>query len=92
MQTAKNARPPLVQDMVDMLLSKFESLPKRDRQVMVIAILESAAWISAMESTSHARRRGSGKAGAEERIQDYRDLFETNIRRDLNEMFGDSES
>ena len=79
--------PPLVQDMVDMLLSKFESLSREDRQMMAIATIEAAAWIAAMESTSYSKRRGLGIEGATKRLNDYQALFECEGQRDLDQNF-----
>lgn len=87
MQVQKQTRPPLVQDMVDTLLSKFETLAREERQLMAIATVEAAAWIAAMESTSYAKRRNMGIEGATKRLNDYQALFECESQRDIDPSF-----
>jgi hypothetical protein len=74
---------PLVQEVVDTLLSKFEKLPHTDRQVVIIASIEAIAWIAAMESASHCKKKGLNSEHAMERIEDYAVLFANNAIRDL---------
>lgn len=68
---------PLVKELVDVMLSKFEQQPAIDRSLVVIASIEATAWIASMESISHCKRHGLGPKEHRERFGQYCQAFAT---------------
>ncbi len=83
----ENKHAPLVQEVVETLLSKFEKLPKTDRQVVVIASIEAIAWIAAMESRSFCKKNDLNSEAAMDRIEEYALLFAHNATHELAKNF-----
>ncbi|MBV1900766.1 MAG: hypothetical protein KUG56_03740 [Kordiimonadaceae bacterium] len=66
---------PLVQEILDTLLLKFEELPIDDRNLIVIASIEAIAWIAAMECETFAENSIEEAGTAHRRFADYNYLF-----------------
>ena len=66
---------PIVQEILDTLLLKFEELPIDDRNLIVIATIEAIAWISAMEAVAYAEKSDNEDETAHSRFADYNYLF-----------------
>ncbi|MBL4835938.1 MAG: hypothetical protein JKY34_00045 [Kordiimonadaceae bacterium] len=81
---------PVVQDILDILLTKFEELPIDDRDLAVVACIEAIAWIAAMEAGAYAAESGKTRKDAHDRFGDYNYLFTVagNIR--LSSIFSDN--
>ena len=83
MPTPNFEHSPLVKELVDTLLSKFEKMPTVDRNLVVIASIEATAWIATMESISYCNRNGLNKETMRERFEEYCKIFEATGAMDL---------
>lgn len=77
-------RPILVQEIVDVLLEKFERLPVVDRNTVVIASVEAVAWLAAMEVESCKAKKELTDADARKRFEEYIKLFATVGAEEMN--------
>lgn len=75
----------LVNEIVDLLLSKFEHLPPEERSMIAPATIEAAAWIVAMESTVYCKKNGCNGDEALARAAHFEQMFAAEIERDLAE-------
>ena len=72
-----NNRSELVEEVVETLLTKFQTLPTVDRSLIVIASIEAIAWLASMESVSHCKKLGENDEHLQDRMNEYKKVFAT---------------
>jgi len=87
MAQAHHPQSDLVEELVEHLLAKFETLPFSERKNVVYASIEAVAWIAATESAVYCRKQGQGIRKAMQRALACEQLFATEIERDLTCSF-----
>lgn len=87
MAQAKHPHNDLVEEIVEHLLTKYETLPQEQRKHVVTASIEAVAWIAATESAVYCRKRGQDIREALMRTLECEKLFAQEIERDLATSF-----
>lgn len=77
----------LAQEVISLFTSKVDKLPIVDPNLIVMAAIEAVAWISAEESTAHAKMNLRGKDAAANRVDEYTRLFKQCALKDLGQNY-----
>jgi hypothetical protein len=77
----------LAREVMDLFVSKVDSLPVLDTNLIVLAALETAAWIAAEESAAHCKIGLKNEVEATTRLRDYARVFHDRAQRDLAENY-----
>lgn len=75
--------PDLVEEIVELLLTKYETLPRSLRGQIVPASIEAVAWIAASETAAYCRSKDGTLAEAVQRNSDCKQRFAAELEKDL---------
>lgn len=76
----------LVEEVLNTLTEKFETMSIMNRNSLAMATVEAAAVIAAVEADSYGQILGYSRPEVENRIQRYVDFFRTNAVGGLSDL------